>query len=136
MSQPSPDVMTLVRRGHTYSRRGEYAAAIVSFAGAIDLDPTDPELYFHRGNAYVASGEPAEAVEDFSRAIDLRPDYAAAFHNRATARADSGDLEASEINSSVKKRRHVRVTRASLLDFYKKRFGHSLTRALANPFEP
>jgi excisionase family DNA binding protein len=49
---------------------------------------------------------------------------------------DSGDLEASEINSSVKKRRHVRVTRASLLDFYKKRFGHSLTRALANPFEP
>jgi hypothetical protein len=49
---------------------------------------------------------------------------------------DSGDLEASEINSSAKQRRHLRVTRASLLGFYKKRFGHSLTRALANPFEP
>ena len=55
---------------------------------------------------------------------------------------DSGDLAASEINSTaklkppVKQRRHVRVTRESLLDFYKKRFGHSLTRALANPFEP
>lgn len=49
---------------------------------------------------------------------------------------DSGDLNASEINSSAKKRRHLRVTRASLLGFYKKRFGHSLTRALANPFEP
>jgi hypothetical protein len=50
---------------------------------------------------------------------------------------DSGDLQASEINSSKKKQRlHLRVTRASLLNFYKKRFGHSLTRALANPFEP
>ena len=49
---------------------------------------------------------------------------------------DSGDLEASEINSTAKLRRHLRVTRASLLGFYKKRFGHSLTRALANPFEP
>jgi hypothetical protein len=49
---------------------------------------------------------------------------------------DSGDLEASEINSTAKLRRHLRVTRASLLGFYKKRFGHSLTRVLANPFEP
>jgi hypothetical protein len=50
---------------------------------------------------------------------------------------ESGDLAASEINSSKKKeRRHMRVTRQSLLSFYRKRFGHSLTRALANPFEP
>ena len=49
---------------------------------------------------------------------------------------DSGDLVASEITSAAKERRHVRVTRASLLGFYKKRFGHSLLRALANPFEP
>jgi hypothetical protein len=53
---------------------------------------------------------------------------------------DSGDLAASEINSkrksSAKPRRHLRVTRKSLLGFYKKRFGHSLTLALANPFEP
>jgi hypothetical protein len=49
---------------------------------------------------------------------------------------DSGDLNASKINPTAKERRHVRVTRKSLLEFYQKRFGHSLTRALANPFEP
>ncbi len=49
---------------------------------------------------------------------------------------DSGDLEASEINSTAKIRKHLRITRHSLLAFYKKRFGHSLTRALAHPFEP
>ena len=48
----------------------------------------------------------------------------------------SGDLNASKINPTAKERKHVRVTRESLLGFYKKRFGHSLTRALANPFDP
>lgn len=48
---------------------------------------------------------------------------------------DSGDLAASEINPTTKERKHRRVTRASLLKFYKKRFGHSLQHALANPFE-
>ena len=49
---------------------------------------------------------------------------------------DSGDLTASEINPTAKTRKHRRVTRVSLLKFYKKRFGHSLQRALNNPFEP
>jgi excisionase family DNA binding protein len=58
--------------------------------------------------------------------------------SRGTVRnlIDSGDLNASKINSGSKERKHVRVTRESLLGFYKKRFGHSLTRALAHPFEP
>jgi hypothetical protein len=48
----------------------------------------------------------------------------------------SGDLAASEINPSKHKaRRHLRVTRKSLFSFYKQRFGHSLNRALENPFE-
>jgi hypothetical protein len=48
----------------------------------------------------------------------------------------SGDLEGSAVTPRTKVRRHLRVTRNSLLTFYKKRFGHSLTRALENPFEP
>ncbi len=49
---------------------------------------------------------------------------------------DSGDLKASEVNASKsKKRRHRRVTRESLLEFYRKRVGHPLNRALTNPFE-
>ena len=58
--------------------------------------------------------------------------------SRCTVRAliESGDLTASEINATkCKLRRHRRVTRESLLDFYLKRFGHPLKRALENPFE-
>jgi len=58
--------------------------------------------------------------------------------SRSTVRnlIDCGELEGSRINPCEKRRNHLRVTRASLLNFYKKRFGHSLTRALAHPFEP
>ncbi len=58
--------------------------------------------------------------------------------SRATVHAliDGGDLVASKVNPTKnKKRLHVRITRASLLDFYKERFGHPLARALENPFE-
>jgi len=58
--------------------------------------------------------------------------------SRATVHAliQSGDLKASEVNPSKKKKRlHQRITRASLLGFYKKRFGHPLAHALENPFE-
>jgi len=58
--------------------------------------------------------------------------------SRCTVRKliDCGDLAASDVNPTTKERRHRRVTRESLLIFYKKRFGHSLTRALAHRFEP
>jgi len=49
---------------------------------------------------------------------------------------DSGDLVGSRINPLKKRRNHVRVTRNSLLKFYRKRFGHSLILALADKFEP
>jgi len=49
---------------------------------------------------------------------------------------DSGDLSASNVNpSTAKARKHVRVTRASLMHFYQKRFGHPLRKALGNPFD-
>jgi len=49
---------------------------------------------------------------------------------------ETGDLTGSDVGPSpALKRRHLRVTRGSLYRFYKRRFGHSLNAALANPFE-
>jgi len=72
---------------------------------------------------------PLVKVRDVARLLSI---------SRSTVRnlIDSGELEGSRINPCEKRRLHLRITRASLLGFYKKRFGHSLTRALANPFEP
>jgi len=57
--------------------------------------------------------------------------------SRATVHAliDCGDLQACQVNPSDKiKRMHLRITRGSLLGFYRKRFGHPLEQALENPF--
>jgi excisionase family DNA binding protein len=48
---------------------------------------------------------------------------------------ETGDIEAATVSSSTRKRPHKRITRKSLVDFYKKRFGHPLNRALQNPFD-
>ena len=48
----------------------------------------------------------------------------------------SGDLAGSEINPENAERRHIRITRDSLLKFYQKRFGHSLLDALSHSFQP
>ena len=49
----------------------------------------------------------------------------------------SGDLTGSEIipRRRKKQRVHLRITRASLAKFYRKRFGHEIERALQNPFQ-
>ncbi|HEV3270993.1 MAG TPA: helix-turn-helix domain-containing protein [Candidatus Methylacidiphilales bacterium] len=71
---------------------------------------------------------PLVKVRDVARLLSV---------SRSTVRnlIDSGELEGSRINPCEKRRNHLRVTRESLLKFYRNRFGHSLTRALANPFE-
>jgi len=49
----------------------------------------------------------------------------------------NGELEAYRVNSEkALEREHLRITRDSLLKFYRKRFGHSLIDALANSFQP
>jgi excisionase family DNA binding protein len=48
----------------------------------------------------------------------------------------NGDLVGSTVSPSTKERRHCRITRDSLEKFYRKRFGHTLSRALANPYQP
>jgi hypothetical protein len=50
---------------------------------------------------------------------------------------ESGDLDASEISPTRRKKQrvHVRITLESLAKFYRKRFGHGLEHALQNPFQ-
>jgi excisionase family DNA binding protein len=83
-------------------------------------------------NDYIASKPslpPLLKVREVAKLLSL---------SRMTVRTliDSGDLEASPLHPTRRKpkRLHVRVTRASLVRFYHKRFGHPLNLALQNPF--
>jgi hypothetical protein len=83
-------------------------------------------------NAYISPKEPVPPL------LKIRDVASLLSVSRATVHAliDGGDLQASQVGPSDKKKRlHVRVTRKSLCGFYQKRFGHSLDRALENPFQ-
>ena len=48
----------------------------------------------------------------------------------------SGELKANPVNPDTAEREHLRITRESLLKFYRKHLGHSLIDALENAFQP
>src|SRR5207244_8992365 len=85
-----PDPKALLAQAQVYLRRAEHDRAVATLTHAIEVGPTEADLYFLRGNAHAATGAFAAAVEDFSAAADLRPEFAAAYHNRGMAHADLG----------------------------------------------
>ncbi|MFA6512554.1 MAG: tetratricopeptide repeat protein [Patescibacteria group bacterium] len=55
--------------------------AVASYQQAINLDPTNPELYVSLGGIYYARGNYDEALRLFLLAADRKPNYANAFYN-------------------------------------------------------
>jgi tetratricopeptide (TPR) repeat protein len=67
-------------------RLGQEVGALGDYTKAIELNPSDPELYLNRANAYMLLGNYQYAIKDLNRAIELAPHYAKAYFNRGTAR--------------------------------------------------
>jgi excisionase family DNA binding protein len=83
-------------------------------------------------NSHIITKEPVPPLIKIREAAKLLSISRATVH----ALIESGDLSASKVSPSKKKKRqHVRITRKSLCGFYKKRFGLRLDLALENPFE-
>jgi tetratricopeptide (TPR) repeat protein len=64
---------------------GKYDEALADYTKAIELDPTDGELYLIRGVAYSLKGFQDEAIRDYSIAIAIDPGNSDAYFNRAQA---------------------------------------------------
>lgn len=114
---PLEDAGAYVEEGKALSEEGLYLEAIDHFSAAIDMEPTDAEVYFLRGRAhydyavqlvkaetgqgpesvFVLPDEAAEHMElalaDYTSAVELDPQYAKAYNNRGNAYASLGDSE-------------------------------------------
>src|SRR5256714_12357831 len=60
-------------KGNELAQTAKYDEAIVEFAKAIELSPSDPRLYNDRGRVYRAMAKYPEAMADFDKAITLAP---------------------------------------------------------------
>ena len=54
-------------RGVCYYELAEFASAIVSFNGAVQLNPDYPQAYTNRGNCHRKLGQSVEALHDYSK---------------------------------------------------------------------
>lgn len=82
----------LAQAGHAWLLSGRPAEADVDFTSAIDLNQSNPQLYFDRAQASYARGMWDAVVVDTTKAIGLNRQFADAYVLRATARRSKGDL--------------------------------------------
>lgn len=65
----------LYNLAQVYAATADYAGAVESYSGAIEMDPNYSEYYNERGNAYLKMGRFHEAVRDYHEAIRLSSPY-------------------------------------------------------------
>jgi len=67
--------------------------AAVLLKKAIDLDPTEHNLYYQRGLALIDAGNPSEAYKDLTKAIQLNPRHANTLKARGHASLNMGNYD-------------------------------------------
>lgn len=67
-----------VNLGFVYNNKGEFKKAIDVLERALELQPTDPEIYNHIGIAKCGIGQLAEGVKFFEMTLKLNPEHSAA----------------------------------------------------------
>lgn len=88
-----PDLVLERLRGYILQTRERFAEAADCYAGVVERDPGDWEIWNNLGNARRSAGDLDGAVEALEQARTVKPDAAAIQFNLATALAQVGRLE-------------------------------------------
>jgi len=81
--------------GAVNSDLGQFDAAINNFKRAMNIRPSDPELYYNMGLALHKKGDLGVAIASYQNALKIKPSYAEAYNNMGIALKDKGDLVAA-----------------------------------------
>ncbi len=98
------DAARLRRRGTASAGRRDFAAAIVDYDRAIQLDPADPESHYERALAYAQTGRGSPALADLEQTLRLKPDHVQALMLRGMIRVATGDEAAGSQDFAAARR--------------------------------
>lgn len=73
-----------IRRGDQLAEEGRYEEALAEYWKAIQLDPTNAEVYYHEGVTYDKMEKFQEAIVSYDQALMLNPYNKEAYYNRGT----------------------------------------------------
>lgn len=63
----------LTKRASLYMQTEQKELSFGDFEQAIEIDPTNPDIYHHRGQVFLLIEQLTEAVDDFTKATELMP---------------------------------------------------------------
>ncbi len=96
------DMNLLFAEAQLYSKMQRMDKFAELMEEAINLDPTNPELYYNLGVINFNQGKLKEAKEYYKKAIELKPDYSSAYVNLAGVILDKEKAIFEEMNQNLK----------------------------------
>jgi len=91
----------LIDEANIYYSKGDEAKFKEKLEEAIEMNPTEPTLYYNVGVMNMNQGKTDEAIVNFKKAIELKPDYADAYNNVGAAIIDKTKPIIEEMNKSL-----------------------------------
>ena len=95
MDAPATDFYRIFDLAGELARKGDYAAALVEWRKAVEMDPEDGKAHYHLAFALDQQGQLNEAVAQYQRAVEFDPNNAAAYSSLAVALTRTGKLAES-----------------------------------------
>lgn len=78
----SKEVEKHLELGKQFLSKGQFADALTHYHAAVELDPTNYQIYFRRATVLLASGKVKAALPDLDKVVELKPDFTSALIQR------------------------------------------------------
>jgi len=110
----------LIDEANIYYKAGDNAKFTQRLQEAIQLNPTEPTLYYNVGVMNMDQKNIDEAIKNFEKAIELKPDYADAYNNLGAAIIEKAAPIIEEMNKSLTDFKKYDKLQAQQFDVYRK----------------
>ena len=91
----------LIDEANVYYKKGDNDTFKARLEKAIELNPTEPTLYYNVGVMNMGQKKTDEAIKYFEKAIELKPDYSEAYNNIGAAIIDKAIPIVDEMNKNL-----------------------------------
>ncbi|SDX54166.1 TPR repeat-containing protein [Lutibacter oricola] len=95
------DYILLIEQANLAFKAGNNAKFKELLEMAIELNPTEPSLYYNVGVMSLNQKDVEGAIANFKKAIELKPDYADAYNNVGAAILEKAEPIIEEMNKSL-----------------------------------
>ena len=93
MDAPATDFYKMFDVAGELARKGDYAAALLEWRKAVELDPEDGKARYHLAFALDQQGQLDEAITEYQKSVQFDPNDAAAYSSLAVALTRTGKLD-------------------------------------------